>query len=481
MSVHIAGIAAIVVFYLIILGVGLWAARKAKQTGSTASSEDVMLAGRNIGAVIGIFTMTATWVGGAYINGTAEMIVRSGLIWCQAPFGYALSLVFERFTGEILKWVSIPFAFTHEAVSPITVNATENWIGTLETDAVGTYIDTYLLLIFGGIPWQVYFQRVLSSKSALKAQVLSFIAAFGCIIMALPAVLLGAIAASTDWNQTDWDGKVPLPGDTLNLILPMCLQYLCPSAVSFLGLGAVSAAVMSSADSSILSASSMFSHNIYKCIFRQQSSEKEILWVMRVAIFGVGVMATAMAITVTSIYELWYLCADLVYVVLFPQLISVLFVQSSNTYGSLAGYITGLFFRLGGGEPAMGVDPFIFYPFYDYENNLQLFPFKTFSMLCSLATIAAVSYPLKYSFETGIFPRRFDVFMCIVNIPEESIALATRDNVNDVAEVPKYSEANGKINPALKFSQDDLCDDDDISPDSVHLTTDKMDKESTDY
>lgn len=37
---------------------------------------------------------TATWVGGGYINGTAEAIYTSGLVWCQAPFGYALSLVF---------------------------------------------------------------------------------------------------------------------------------------------------------------------------------------------------------------------------------------------------------------------------------------------------------------------------------------------------------------------------------------------------
>lgn len=37
---------------------------------------------------------SATWVGGGYINGTAEIIYSNGLLWCQAPFGYALSLVF---------------------------------------------------------------------------------------------------------------------------------------------------------------------------------------------------------------------------------------------------------------------------------------------------------------------------------------------------------------------------------------------------
>jgi high affinity choline transporter 7 len=100
----VSGLIAIIVFYLLILIVGMWAARKS--TGN--DTEDVMLAGRNIGVFVGIFTMTgvcsahthtckhpcsATWVGGGYINGTAEMLYTSGLVWCQAPFGYSLSLV----------------------------------------------------------------------------------------------------------------------------------------------------------------------------------------------------------------------------------------------------------------------------------------------------------------------------------------------------------------------------------------------------
>ena len=56
------------------------------------------------------------------------------------------------------------------------------------------YADYFLLLTFGGIPWQVYFQRVLSSKSAATAEILSYLAAFGCIIMAVPPVLIGGIA-----------------------------------------------------------------------------------------------------------------------------------------------------------------------------------------------------------------------------------------------------------------------------------------------
>ena len=72
-----------------------------------------------------------------------------------------------------------------------------------------------------------------------------------------------------DWNQTEW-GKPEIEPESQKLILPMVMQYLCPDWVSFIGLGAVSAAVMSSADSSVLSASSMFARNVYKSIFRQK-------------------------------------------------------------------------------------------------------------------------------------------------------------------------------------------------------------------
>ena len=73
-----------------------------------------------------------------------------------------------------------------------------------------------------------------------------------------------------DWNETSYTGEIPIPPEQQKLILPLVLQYLTPSAISFFGLGAVSAAVMSSADSSVLSASSMYARNVWKLVFRQK-------------------------------------------------------------------------------------------------------------------------------------------------------------------------------------------------------------------
>lgn len=147
-----------------------------------------------------------------------------------------------------------------------------DWFGDLPPRLIGQYVDFGLLLMLGGVPWQVYFQRVLSTRSVEKAKMLSYVAAFGCLIMAIPPMIIGAVARVTAWNETDFTGTLPLDKAHQSLVLPMVLQYLTPPFVSFVGLGAVSAAVMSSSDSSLLSASSMFARNIYKLMIRQSVS-----------------------------------------------------------------------------------------------------------------------------------------------------------------------------------------------------------------
>ena len=162
----------------------------------------------------------------------------------------------------------IPFAANHRAVRSI-FETKDDWMGEVPTKQIATYIDLMLVLIFGGIPWQVYFQRVLSAKTEKSAMYLSYVAAIGCFVAGIPPIIIGAIAKSTNWNETNYAGVVPIPAEQQKLILPLVLQYLTPSFVAFFGLGAISAAVMSSADSSVLSASSMFARNIWKLVFRQ--------------------------------------------------------------------------------------------------------------------------------------------------------------------------------------------------------------------
>ena len=128
-----------------------------------------------------------------------------------------------------------------------------------------------------------------------------------------------------------------------------------------------------------------------------QASEREILWVMRIAILGVGILAMIMGITIKTIYGLWYLCADLVYVILFPQLVSVVYLKGTNTYGSLAGYCVGMLFRFLGGEPLIHLPAALKYPMYDFENDVQRFPFRTLTMCMSFFCIVGSELPNEVS------------------------------------------------------------------------------------
>lgn len=58
MTVNLAGVFSVVIFYILILAVGIWAGRKKSPDGVETETEEVMLAGRNIGLFVGIFTMT---------------------------------------------------------------------------------------------------------------------------------------------------------------------------------------------------------------------------------------------------------------------------------------------------------------------------------------------------------------------------------------------------------------------------------------
>lgn len=57
-----------------------------------------------------------------------------------------------------LQWLCIPFALTNKAAGSLTdalKDPSIDWIGELKPEEYGQWIDYALLLIFGGIPWQV--------------------------------------------------------------------------------------------------------------------------------------------------------------------------------------------------------------------------------------------------------------------------------------------------------------------------------------
>ena len=183
-------------------------------------------------------------------------------------------------------------------------------------------------------------------------------------------------------------GATGAPADSA-LILPYVIRYLTPSVVATIGLGAIAAAVMSSVDSSILSASSMTSWNIYRPLIKPKITNQGLTKVIKRSIWIIGITATILALKIKSVYALWFLCSDFVYTLLFPQLVAALFDKKANAIGSLAGFVVAFILRFGGGDPTLGIPIIIKYPM--IQDGVVLFPFRTLAMVSGLITILVVS------------------------------------------------------------------------------------------
>ena len=487
-----SGFFVILLFFAITFFTGSYIAHR---KNSEKDGRDFLLGGRNIPLWISVFTMSATWLGGGYINGSAEATYKSGLVWLQAPWGYAISLIFggiffakimrkfkyrtmidpleQRFgkkmaailflpalVGELF-WsaailsalgstfgivigldfnvsviLSAAVAIGYTALGGLWAVALTDVIqlsllflglgiilpfiidssGSLtltwaaysvkwgesasffpSTGALGSsywvWWDYAFLLVFGGIPWHSYFQRVLAAKTDKAAVSFSVIAGFVCLFAAIPPIIIGMVGGTTDW--TPYGGA---PENSLN-ILPYVMKYLTPTVVATIGLAAVATAVMSSVDSSMLSAASMSAWNIYRPLIEPGVSNERMNNLIKIFVWTNGILATLIALRVQSIYTLWILCSDFVYCLLFPALVTALFDKKANFYGALAGFIVAFILRFGGGEASLGLPTILPYPIIDAASEFGqdgtriavLFPFRTFSMVCGLMSIILIS------------------------------------------------------------------------------------------
>ncbi|KAM9352373.1 high affinity choline transporter 1-like [Symphorus nematophorus] len=515
MAVNVPGLVAVVVFYIVILVIGIWASRKSKKVENTCAgskSEVTIVGGRNISVLVGVFTMTATWVGGGYIMGTAEAVYSpsQGLIWAMGPPAYFINFVLgglffakpmrskryvtmldpfqhrygNMFTATLLLialvsdilWMAcilaalggtmsvilglsstlsiiisavvsiiytflgglysvaytdiiqlcfifvslflcIPFVVLSPAVNDVSqavhlnqssVNA---WLGELELADAGKWMDEMLLLALGGLAYQALYQRILSAASSAQAQVTCFAAAVTVFIMGIPSAVIGAVAASADWNQTAYGLPPPFERGEAGKILPLALHYLTPTWLSVLGIGSVAAAVMSSMDSVLLSSASMFTQNIYKTTLRKQASERELQRVIRVSVLLVGLAGTGLAFADDSVFALWMLSGDLLYCMMLPQLVCVLHFSCANSYGAISGYIVGLVLRVLSGEPVFGIPPVLLYPGWREEDGVitQYFPYRTVAMLGSVISIVTVSKLVQLGFCHQVVPQSWDL------------------------------------------------------------------------
>eukprot|EP00095_Tigriopus_kingsejongensis_P004716 maker-scaffold763_size101323-snap-gene-0.14 protein:Tk04716 transcript:maker-scaffold763_size101323-snap-gene-0.14-mRNA-1 annotation:"cre-cho-1 protein" len=108
------------------------------------------------------------------------------------------------------------------------------------------------------------------------------------------------------------------------------------------------------------------------------------------------------------------LCGDLVYVIVFPQLLLVLYFEPSNTYGSVVSFFVGLILRILCGDDLLGFPATIsFGTLYgsNPEDHAPM-PFRTFVMLISLLVHMGLSSATQWFFSRHPDRLSWDFFQC---------------------------------------------------------------------
>lgn len=152
-----------------------------------------------------------------------------------------------------------------------------------------------------------------------------------------------------------------------------------------------------------------------------QASDREIQLVIRASVVVGGVVGTSLANLKNSIILFWFLANEMAFLIMFPQLVCVLFFKISNAYGAIMGVVVGLVVRLLSGDPVLGIEPVIHFPGCALENGVyvQYAPVKTIAVLSVFAAILLFSYLTSVLFNKNLLPDKFDVFS-VQNQPGEA-------------------------------------------------------------
>jgi solute carrier family 5 (high affinity choline transporter), member 7 len=294
-----------------------------------------------------IVTTSYTMLGGMWSVAYTD-VVQLGLV--AIGLAVALPFVLDGAGGLLHAWGAYRQARPDGAglVPPLSP-VTDLWAG----GARSAWWDTTLMLVLGGIPWNSYFQRVLACRTPGDAVRHSYIAGVLTIGLTLPPALMGLGAFSYPWAADLTARLEATPADAL----PLLLATAVPPGVGLLGLAAIVGAVTSSFSASILSAGAMFSWNCLRRLVWPSLSLRQMRLAIRASIVGFGILATLLAIEVQSVQALWFFTSDLVFVLLFPQLVFALFDSKANRTGSIVAFTISAVLRLSGGETLLAIPP----------------------------------------------------------------------------------------------------------------------------
>jgi SSS family solute:Na+ symporter len=203
---------------------------------------------------------------------------------------------------------------------------------------IAMFIGAALTMMLGSIPQQDVFQRVMSAKDAQTAQRGAVIGGFSYIAFAFVPMFIVLAAVVVMGDQA-----LDLAQNDYQRVLPTFIMGHMPLIMQILFFGALLSAIKSTSSATLLAPTTSFVENILAQI-RPGMSDRQRLVAMRVTlvIFAFAVLAYAIALQGTSIYELVSGAYQVTLVGAFVPLAFGLYWKRATTQGAVSSIAAGV-------------------------------------------------------------------------------------------------------------------------------------------
>ncbi|KTT21426.1 sodium:solute symporter family protein [Pseudacidovorax intermedius] len=200
------------------------------------------------------------------------------------------------------------------------------------------FIAAAITMMLGSIPQQDVFQRVMSANNVKAATRGPVIGGVAYILFAAVPMFLVASALIIMPEQT-----TALLKEDPQKVLPTLVMEKMPFIMQVFFFGALLSAIKSTASATLLAPSVTFTENIWRQ-FRPQGTDRENLRTMRITVlvFSAAVLAYAIRMQGTSIYELVSGAYQVPLVGAFVPLVFGLYWNRATTQGAVAAVLLGI-------------------------------------------------------------------------------------------------------------------------------------------
>lgn len=203
---------------------------------------------------------------------------------------------------------------------------------------VAFFIAAGVTMMFGSIPQQDVYQRVMSARDADTARKGAVIGGVSYILFAFVPMFVVAAAVVVMGNEA-----LELAENDYQRVLPTFVMSKMPLLMQILFFGALLSAIKSTSSATLLAPSTSFVENILKNL-RPRMTDRQQLRAMRFSIvaFAGLVLAYAIAMEGTSIYDMVSSAYQVTLVGAFVPLVFGLYWKRATTQGAIVSITAGV-------------------------------------------------------------------------------------------------------------------------------------------